>query len=261
MPVWTDAHNHLHDPRLGDPSEVLAEMRTCGISRCVVNAVVEENWPIIAQLAAEHPSMVFPAFGIHPWEADGVAVGWQDRLTEILKIYPHSSVGECGIDRWVDHPSLDSQLPVFLDQLRIARELDRPITIHCLKAWGPLMDAFAREAPPSRFLMHSYSGSAEFARELIPLGAYFSFSGYFLHERKSKMLDVFRELPPERILLETDAPDMAPPEAAITHPLPEARNHPANLPAIGGALAAVLGTSTWDLAELTSANASRCFGF
>jgi TatD DNase family protein len=73
------------------------------------------------------------------------------------------------------------------------------------------------------------------------------------------VLEVFRQLPPERILLETDAPDMLPPVEFLTHPLPENHNHPANLPAIGQALAAALGMSPETLAEITHRNAQRCF--
>ena len=108
--------------------------------------------------------------------------------------------------------------------------------------------------------MHSFGGSIETARRLIPLGAYFSFSGHFLHPRKSAILEVFRQLPSDRILLETDAPDMLPPPEIITHPLPENQNHPANLPAIGRALADALKMTPEALANLTSENAWRCFG-
>jgi TatD DNase family protein len=179
----------------------------------------------------------------------------------LLEKHPQSSIGECGLDSWISAPSLEIQRPVFIDQLRLARELDRPLTIHCLKAWGALFDAFSEAPPPARFLMHSFGGSIETAHRLVPLGAYFSFSGHFLHPRKSAVLDVFRQLPPDRILLETDAPDMLPPAEIITHPLPENHNHPANLPAIGHALAAALGMPPETLSETTRRNARQCFGF
>ena len=153
---------------------------------------------------------------------------------------------------------MDIQKPVFIDQLNLARKSGRALTIHCLKAWGPLMEILSDHLPP-RFLMHSFGGSIEIARRLIPMGAYFSFSGYFLHLRKSAVLEVFKNLPRERILLETDAPDMRPPDDFLQHPLPENRNHPANLPSIGRALAAALGMEPTALAELTSRNASDLF--
>ena len=107
--------------------------------------------------------------------------------------------------------------------------------------------------------MHSFGGSIETARRLIPLGAYFSFSGYFLHPRKSKVVETFRQIPEDRILVETDAPDMLPPETFITHSLPGAANHPANLPAIAEAFATAMNLSPEKLASLTSENFGRCF--
>ncbi len=109
--------------------------------------------------------------------------------------------------------------------------------------------------------MHSFSGSIETARRLIPLGAFFSFSGHFLQARKSAVLDVFRQLPTDRILIESDAPNMLPPTDLITHPLPENQNHPANLAAIGKALAAALNIPPHQLAHQTTKNSARCFGF
>ena len=257
---WTDSHNHLQDPRLGDPGPLIAAMKQAGVARCVVNATREADWQAVEKLADAEPGFVVPAFGIHPWHAHTAEAGWQDRLVSLLEKHPQASIGECGLDQWITSPPLEIQRPVFIDHLRLARRLGRPLTIHCLKAWGALFDAFAKAPPPSRFLMHSFSGSIETARRLIPLGAYFSFSGHFLHPRKSAVLDVFRELPPGRILLETDAPDMLPPPEIITRPLPENHNHPANLPAIGHALAAALGMPPETLAELTRRNARRCFG-
>jgi TatD DNase family protein len=261
VPVWFDAHNHLHDPRFGStPEELVASQLSAGICGCVVNATCEDDWPQVADLARKFPDFVRPAFGIHPWKAHTARPGWQDRLLEQLDLFPAASMGECGIDSWIDSPDMEVQMPVFLDQLRIARETGRFLSIHCLKAWGRLFEAFDKEPPPPRFLMHSYSGSLETARRLLPLGAYFSFSGYFLHERKHAVLSVFRDLPPARVLLETDAPDMLPPVARITHSLPGDLNHPSNLSAIGAALAVELGMSPETLAALLTTNARVCFG-
>ncbi|RYD18448.1 MAG: TatD family deoxyribonuclease [Verrucomicrobiaceae bacterium] len=257
---WTDSHNHLQDPRMGGPAPVIAAMKEAGVMRCVVNATREADWDAVEQLALAEPGFVIPAFGIHPWHAHTARDGWQTRLRELVKKHSHSSMGECGLDQWVSEPSLEIQRPVFMDQLCIAREMDRPVTIHCLKAWNALFEAFDECPPLSRFLMHSFGGSIEIARRLIPQGAYFSFSGYFLQPRKAAVVEVFRQLPRDRILLETDAPDMLPPEEFITHPLEEKRNHPANIAAIGSALAEALGMDAEDLAELTRENAVRFFG-
>ncbi len=257
---WTDAHNHLQDPRLGNPAPIIAAMKLTGVTRCVVNATREADWTAVENLATTYPDFIVPAFGIHPWHAHTTGPGWLEKLATLLEKHPRAAIGECGLDQWLTDPPREIQRPVFINQLRLARELDRPLTIHCLKAWGALLDAFAEAPPPSRFLMHSFGGSIESARRLIPLGAFFSFSGHFLHPRKAAVLEVFRQLPHDRILLETDTPDMLPPAEFITHPLPGNHNHPANLPAIGQALAAALGMTPEALAELTRDNARYCFG-
>ena len=259
MLFWIDSHNHLQDPCLGNSGPVIAAMKKAGVNRCVVNATRESDWAAVAALAAAEPDFISPAFGIHPWHAHTVTNGWQKRLVELLVKHPHASVGECGLDQWIAEPRLEIQRPVFLDQLCLAREMGRPITIHCLKAWSALFDSFAETPPPPQFLMHSFGGSIEVARRLIPLGAYFSFSGHFLHPRKYSVIEVFRQLPPDRILLETDAPDMLPPQESITHPLQEKYNHPANLPAIGQSFAAAFMIPAETLALLTHENARRCF--
>lgn len=260
MPGWTDAHNHLQDPRLGDPEPRIASMRAAGVDRCVVNATSEDDWAAVEALVSADPDFVVPAFGIHPWKAHLAEPGWEQRLAALLEKHPQAALGECGVDGWVASPPMALQLPVFLAQIRLARELDRPLSIHCLKAWQPLFEAFREEPPPPRFLMHSFGGSIEIARRLLPLGAYFSVSGYFLHERKAAVVAVFRQLPKDRILVESDAPDMLPPENRISHPLPGGHNHPANLPRIAEGLAAALEIAAEEFRGLTAGNAARCFG-
>ena len=257
--TWSDAHNHLHDLRLGDPEPVIATMRAAGITRCVVNATCEDDWPVIESLADRHSDFILPAYGIHPWKAHLALPGWEDRLRVLLERRPMAIVGECGLDGWVESPALDIQTAVFEAQLALSRQLDRCVVIHCLKAWQPLFEAFDRVKPPARFLLHSFNGSIEIARRLLPLGAFFSFSGHFLHPRKAAIVEMFRRLPPDRVLLETDAPDMLPPEEFVTHPLSNGFNHPANLPAIAAAYAARQGMGLADLAAQQEHNYERCF--
>ena len=253
MDGWFDAHNHLQDARLGGSVAMLAAMRAAGVGHCVVNATCEADWPVVGVLADGFPESITPAFGIHPWKADTISQSWRDGLAAMLEKHPRALIGECGLDRWVSSPSIEVQVPVFEAQLDLARETGRPVVIHCLKAWEPLIDALSAHRPP-RFLMHSFSGSLETARRLLPLGAWFSFSGHILHERKAAVRQVFRGLPRDRILVETDAPDMLPPASHISHPLAGGINHPANLPAIGEALAGLLDMGPGQLAALTRAN-------
>jgi TatD DNase family protein len=261
MPVWCDAHCHLQDPRLsGDNANIVAAMKSAGVAHLVVNATQEADWPDVARLADTFPGFVRPAFGIHPRHATSATPGWEQRLAARLAAYPQASVGECGIDGWIDSPDIDTQLPIFTAQLRIASEMNRPVTIHCLKAWGKFLEIADTHPFPSRFLMHSFGGSLEVARQLIDMGAYFSFSGFFLHPRKASTVNVFRHLPLDRVLVETDAPDMAPPGELQDHPLPGNVNHPANLAAIGRGLAKRLAIGQETLATATCANWQCVFG-
>ena len=262
-PTWFDAHLHLQDDRLGDAREVAREMKRCGVETAVIDATRQSDWNEVHKLIAwsmgEEVPELLPAYGIHPWQAHTAGEDWLDDLQDYLVTHPKASIGEVGLDTWIKDPDLEVQRPVFRSQLELAAHLSKTMSIHCLKAWGPLMEELKACPPTAPFLMHSYGGSIEYARQLLDLGAYFSFSGYFLQPRKVAVVEVFKQLPVDRILIETDAPDMTPPDETVTHALADGVNHPANLPAIGGALAKELGMTVPELAELTAGNAKACF--
>ncbi len=234
MPL-IDAHNHLQDPRIYPQADaIIAQMRAVGIEKCIVNGTQPTDWPKVAALAEKFPQFIIPAFGLHPWQSANAPAGWLDQLAGYLEKFPHSLVGECGLDRWIKGFDIDLQKTQLIQQIQLANQLGRSITIHCLKAWGPLMeifDALEKSGQPCRrpFLLHSYSGSKELAPQLVKRGAYFSISSYFLHERKSKAFDAFRAVPADRLLIETDAPDMLGPPASQKFQLDGNLNHPANL--------------------------------
>lgn len=255
-----DSHNHLQSPKFGKPAEILvADMKAEGISGCVVNATREADWEAVAALARGFPGFVFPAYGIHPWFADTAEAGWEGRLRKRLEDDPQATVGEVGVDGWVDSPGMDVQMPIFVKQAEIAAELGRVMTVHCLKAWEELFSAMDQaKGWPEKFLMHSFGGSIEIAERLMKHeGVMFSFSGYFLQERKRKVLEVFQQLPEDRILLETDAPDMMPPEGCAKFPLGDGVNHPANLRKIAERFEKSLGAGTL---EEVARNGKRFWG-
>ncbi len=230
--MFFDAHNHLQDRRFaGQRPAIIAAMKSAGITKCVVNGTEPSDWSRVADLAGQHPDLVLPSFGLHPWKVQQRPEDWLEQQRYFLLQFPNSGVGECGLDRWIKDHDIEDQRSVFRAQLQLAAELDRPCTIHCLKAWGPLLDELRACEELPRFLLHSFGGSIETANALVSVGAYFSFSGYFLHPRKENVVEVFRQIPPERILLETDAPDMLPPETDRRFG-DEICNHPANLAAI-----------------------------
>jgi TatD DNase family protein len=238
-----DSHNHLQSGRFGKPvEELISEMKAAGISGCVVNATRESDWEAVRKIASEFPDFIRPAYGVHPWFSHTVKNGWQMRLREMLLLNPQSTIGEVGLDGWVDSPAMEVQRLVFLEQIALATGMNRIMTVHCLKAWTELFTLMDEaKSWPEKFLMHSFGGSIEVARNLLKRGAWFSFSGYFLQPRKRKVLEVFKSLPPERILLETDAPEMMPPQSCVNFPLGDEINHPANLNSIAEAFEKELG--------------------
>jgi TatD DNase family protein len=227
-----DAHNHLQDDRLAPAlGGILKELPETGLAACIVNGTCENDWPAVQRLAREH-DWIIPAFGLHPWYANERSAGWFDRLQRLLDETPRATIGEIGLDRWMRDPDLNDQGKVFVAQLQLAAERNIAASIHCLKAWGHLEEALKNHERPARgFLLHSYGGSAEMAAILAKLGAYFSISGYFAHERKAAQREVFRSIPLDRLLVETDAPDMLPPKELVAHDLGE-NNDPRNLPRI-----------------------------
>ena len=258
-----DAHNHLQDDRLKPNLEaVMAAARGQGIGRMVVNGSCEADWPDVLALARRFPQ-VLPSFGYHPWYVKECTAQWQARLLDCLAQVP-SAIGEIGLDSWIKDCDVARQEEVFIWQLRLAAERDLPASIHCLRAWGRLLEILRAEPRPRRgFLLHSYGGARELIPPLAKLGAYFSMPGFFAHERKARQRETFRHVPPDRLLIETDAPDQPLPDARNRFPLLDAGgqpvNHPANLRAVYEFAAELLGRPPKDLAAQVESNFLRLF--
>ncbi|MGB8168284.1 MAG: TatD family hydrolase [Chthoniobacteraceae bacterium] len=259
-----DAHNHLHDARLAPHLPAILEtLRPIDLLGAVVNGTREDDWEAVAALAADH-SWIMPSFGLHPWQVSTRSVVWLDKLRDQLDAHPLAGVGEIGLDRWIKDHDLDDQRVVFTAQLSVAAERNRPVTIHCIQAWGALWEIIrTHPLPACGFLIHAYGGPAEMVPGFVERGGYFSFSPYFLHERKSAQRDIFRQIPPERLLVETDAPDLRPPDERNAHPLTDASglpiNHPANIAISYSGLAEVRGLEPAALEALVAENFARLF--
>lgn len=261
-----DAHNHLQDDRL-EPwrAEIIAGMPQTGLAEMIVNGSCEEDWPAVAELARQH-SWVRPAFGLHPWYVKERTPEWATTLRHFLVSHPKAVVGEIGLDRWIENPDIEAQLDCLRTQLALAVELDRPAIIHCLRAFGLLEETLRSTLLPRRgFLLHSYGGPAEMIPSFVKMGAYFSLSPYFGHSRKAAQLETFAKVPLDRLLAETDAPDMWPPDELNPHPLHaadgKALNHPANLRVSYELLARVRGMGVDELQGIISTNYNALFAF
>ena len=278
-----DAHNHLQDERFGGrQAELLAACAREGVVGLVVNGSCEADWPEVLAVAAtrlsaansnepevrrsaEAPLRIIPSFGYHPWYVHERTKDWLKNLARCLDEIP-SAVGEIGLDRWKPDLPYEGQEEVFIAQLRLAAERNRPVSIHCLQAWGRMLEILESEPRPAcGFLLHSYSGPKEMVKAFADLGAYFSLPGYYAHERKERQREAFKHVPPERILLETDSPDQSLPDARNRFPLTDASsgkplNHPANLGAVYSFAATLLGEPLESLAARVEQNFLRLFG-
>jgi TatD DNase family protein len=228
-----DAHCHLQHEAFGNDShlaDLLSEARRYGITQWVVNGTSERDWEKVATLAWTHPEII-PSFGLHPWYIKDRCPGWLEKLEFWIDQFPQAGIGEIGLDRWIKNYDLADQQTVFEQQWLLAVQKNRPISLHCLRAWGPLEQTL-KHLPKTRFLLHSYSGAAELVPLFAKSGAYFSISGYFLRSDKADKVDcTLAQIPLARLLLETDAPDMRlPPE--LDHSPDRSYNHPANLAVI-----------------------------
>ncbi len=283
--MYFDAHNHLASPTLAPHlSEILADCAAARITHAVVNGTEESDWPTVATLCASGSQLsapdsqlsLLPSFGLHPWDVGNRSPAWLETLRAYLTADPRAAVGEIGLDRWVldrarpDDPRLaglrraplDEQLTVFKTQLALAVALDRPATIHCIDAFGLLLETLRSVPPPPRgFLLHAYSGSHELVAPFAALGAYFSFNAAYLAPRHARLRELFQKIPLDRLLAETDAPAMLAPPAHAPHAITAAPtlNHPANLAAAYAALGVLRDLPLADLTAEVAANSRRLF--
>lgn len=264
MPPLIDCHLHLQDSAFApDISAVVDRAIAAGVRRFICNGTRPDDWARVAELAHAFPEII-PCFGLHPWHIRGVPADWPDVLEASLASMP-SAIGEIGLDRWIEPRDERAQEEAFRIQLAVARRRGMPVMVHCLRAWGWLMDVLRSEPPlPAGMLIHAYGGPAELIKPLAERGAYFSFAGNVLEPRKAKAREALGAVPSDLLLVETDSPDMPPPpefgSQTQTASNGHRRNEPANLPHILCGIAAIRGMSEENLAEAVWNSAHRLLG-
>lgn len=252
--MFIDTHCHLDDPSLFDRlPDVLANARLAGIDTFVVPGVGPDGWPRIAELSRICPG-VYPAFGLHPMRANLFS---PKLLKELCDLARHAvAIGEIGLDYLrVDMPR-ELQLRVFREQLRLAVQAGLPVLIHCRRAFADLL-FILREEHVERVggVMHAFSGSPEIAGQCIDLGLAIAVAGPVTYCNAVRPLKVVREIPLGHLLLETDAPDLAP------EPFRGNVNEPAFLLETARKVAAIKGVTVAEVATVTSGTAERIFRF
>jgi len=247
-----DTHCHLQDPRFGaELGAVLNWAHEHGVTHMVCCGTREGDWGRVLELSRHH-APILPMLGLHPWYAQEAQPGWLERLEALLKNTP-AGLGECGLDFALDNPDRPVQESVFRSQLRLAVKLNRPLSIHCRRAWEPLATLAREEGlPPAGAVVHAFSGSAEVARELQALGFHLSFSCSLANPANHRGAKAVRVVAEDRLLFETDAPDMS--------PIPSTLNEPANIHLVAEAAARLRGTDLETAAAFAYRNSKRIFG-
>ena len=254
-----DAHCHLDLPELDAEREaMLARARAAGVERILVPGYHPAQWPILGPFRRARPG-VDVSLGIHPWELDTLS---DEELRAALDELPRAALdagavalGEFGVDRnhTRDPARIARQVEAFRGQLRVARRLGLPIVLHVVDAHGLVLELLESERPLPGGMMHSYSGSAELVPRYLALGLFVSFSGPVTWPRAKKTRRAALACPLERLLVETDAPDL-PPEGTSKP------NEPAHLVLVARAIAELRGVPVEAVAEATFVNAETLFG-
>lgn len=214
LPIF-DTHAHYNDPRFtseidGGMDEVLTALFSQNV-RYVVNAgcSVASSKDCIA-MAEKYPK-VFATAGVHPGEVNPCA-DIDAEIAELRKLLAHPKVralGEIGLDYYYEDPPRNEQKKWFRKQLKLASELKMPVVIHDRDAHGDVMDIL-REYPDVTGVFHSFSASAEIARQLVNKGWYISFSGVITFKNAARLEKIVPTVPLDRVFIETDAPYLAP---------------------------------------------------
>jgi TatD DNase family protein len=243
---WTDNHCHLHfrDADAASVTHAIATGRDAGVERFITVGCDVADSQAAIDVARAHDG-VWATAGVHPHEAEGGIDGLEALLSEPGVV----AVGECGLDYHYDHSPRAVQREVFAAQIALAEAHGLALVIHARSAWDDTFDVLAAEGVPARTVFHCFTGGADEAKRCLDLGAHLSISGIVTFKSAQDIRDAVAICPPDRLLVETDTPYLAPvPHRGET-------NRPALVPLVGAAVAAVQGrtvdevaASSWDAA-------------
>lgn len=250
-----DSHCHLDQADYQEPVEnIVSRADKAGVKRILAIACSPDDYAELASQLKQYPCL-YGAFGIHPEYAH------QPLSLDVLKKYlvenDAVALGECGLDYHEAEATPDQQKNLFLQQIDLAHELHLPLMIHSRDAEGDmraiLKQAYQTGKLADGFVLHCFSGSADMAKEVVKMGGYLSASGVITFKNAERVRAVFTEIPLENLLVETDAPYLAP------HPLRGKPNEPAYVQYTLAKLAEIKGISTSEMEKITTDNFCRLY--
>ena len=250
-----DTHAHLNDKTFSDDvAEVIARAVTGGVSDIVVVGYDILSSEHALRLAHEYGPL-WAAVGVHPHDAPQADMPGIERIAALAQDSKVVAIGEIGLDYYWNTWPKELQQHAFRQQIDLAKSASLPFIVHDRDAHGDVLTILREHGCfPQGFVMHCFSGSLEFARDCIRLGGFISLAGPVTFRNAARLLEVAKEVPLERLLVETDCPYLAP------HPYRGKRNEPQYVNLVLGAIAQLRGMPVEVVAEQTSANANILFG-
>jgi TatD DNase family protein len=248
-----DSHCHLDMPAFdADRDEVLARARAAGVAELLIVGVADEEAGHRRALATAEALGVPATAGCHPHEARLYGPALEDELGALARERRVVAIGECGLDFHYDHSPREAQREAFRRQVRLAREVGLPLVVHTREADLETAAILEEEgAGEVGGVLHCFTSGHELARRALPLGFLVSFSGILCFPRAETIREVARGLPADRLLVETDAPYLAPP------PHRGKRNEPAWVVEVARKLAELRGESLEQVAAAVRRNFAR----
>lgn len=250
-----DTHCHLEDEKFSaDRAEVLERAKTAGVSAIINFGSTMESSTAVAELAKNF-SELYAGVGIHPEEIDEFDEKTCSRLAELAVDRKVVAIGEIGLDyHWEkDSERRRIQQRIFIEQLDLARQLNLPVCVHDRDAHGDTLKILQTEGKNLRGVLHCYSGSLEMAREVWKMGWLIGVDGPLTFKNSAKLPEAVKAAPCDMILIETDAPYLAP------VPYRGKRNEPAYVLEVAKKVAEIRGETLEEVASYTTANAERLY--
>ena len=253
--MFIDTHCHLEDENFSaDRAEVIARAQAAQVQRIINFGSTLQSSIAVAELA-DNFAELYAGVGIHPEEIDDFDAHARDTLAELAANKKVVAIGEIGLDY---HWEKDSerrliQQKIFIEQLDLARQLKLPVCVHDRDAHADTLRILQTEARDLRGVLHCYSGSLETAREVWKLGWFIGVDGPLTFKNSAKLPEIVKAAPRDMILIETDAPYLAP------VPYRGKRNEPAYVVEVAKKLADVRGETLDEVADYTAANARRLY--
>ena len=250
-----DSHAHYDDEAFdGDREELLESFKKSGIEK-VVNVGASINTSIASIELTEKYDYIYASIGVHPSETEELTEEKIDELKEYSKLDKVVAIGEIGLDYYYPTPDRDLQKKWFYKQLDLAVETELPIIIHSRDAAKETMDILKEyQGKISHGVIHCYSYGVEMAKEFVNMGYYIGIGGVLTFNNAKKLKEVAKEIPIDKIVIETDCPYLSP------VPNRGKRNSSLNLEYVVKELALIKGISEEEVKEITYNNAKKLYG-